>query len=127
MKERERGRLRNDHMKAYWEKEMEAIREVVLSGENILSSHIINQMNKRNISVQEVAATLLNGKIVEGYDIGDYSGYRNPNIFRTVVCELRENYYVIVGLALSYSGSTIKIENFNSVYSRNNLQKRFNA
>ncbi|MGN7403065.1 DUF4258 domain-containing protein [Cytobacillus praedii] len=127
MKKREKGKLRNDHMKPYWEKEMEAIRKVVLSGENILSSHILDQMKKRNISVQEVAATLLNGKIVEGYDIGDYFGYRNPDIFRTVACELSEYYFIIVGLAISYSGSAVKIENLNTVYSRSNLQKRFYA
>ncbi|MED3554271.1 DUF4258 domain-containing protein [Cytobacillus praedii] len=127
MKKRGKGKLRNDHMKPYWEKEMEAIREVVLSGENILSFHILDQMKKRNISVQEVAATLLNGKIVEGFDIGDYSAYRNPDIFRTVAYELRENYFIIVGLAISYSGSTIKVENLNTVYSRDKLQKRFYA
>lgn len=127
MKKREKGKLRNDHMKPYWEKEMEAIRKVVLSGENILSSHILDQMKKRNISVQEVAATLLNGKIVEGYDIGNYFGYRNPDIFRTVAYELSENYFIIVGLAISNSGSAVKIENLNTVYSRSNLQKRFYA
>lgn len=110
-----------------WQTEMNAIKNAVLNGENILSTHILEQMNERNISIQEVAATLLNGKIVEGYDIGDYPRYRNPDILRTVVYELRDNYFIVVGVAISYSGSTVTVKNLNTVYSRNSLNKRYYA
>ncbi|MED3576108.1 hypothetical protein [Cytobacillus praedii] len=44
--------------------------------------HVSIFLIKCNVIVQEVAAMLLNLKIVDGFDIVDYSGYRNPDILK---------------------------------------------
>ncbi|WP_066297836.1 DUF4258 domain-containing protein [Bacillus sp. FJAT-29937] len=126
MRKQKKKALFNNHMQSDWDKEMQAIRHAVLSGENILTTHILEQMEIRKISVQEVAAALLNGKVVEGYDIGNYPGYRNPDLKRTVAFE-NSNGILVVGVNLYYNGSTPMIRSLATVFREDKMKNRFLA
>jgi hypothetical protein len=117
-------KLQNKHMQEEWDREMDAIRQVVLSGQNVLSKHILEQMNTRGIKVQEVAAALLNGEIIEGFDVGQYSNYRNSDPFRTVVYSRDGKNYLVIGVALGYQGAEVTIKNLTTVYMERNIQTR---
>ena len=111
-------RKNSRHMEVHWEEEMKVIRECVNEGD-VLSNHILNQMQERDISVSDLALVLLTGKVIEGFDTGMYPGYRNPQMIRNVVGKDTRGRYINVGVAISNKLQSISVELLTTVYELN--------
>lgn len=94
-----------DHMKEYWEKEMKVIKQSVSDSDKIkFSSHSLDvRMIERGIDFIDIAYGLLTGSIVEGYDIGRYPRYRNPDPLRTIIGQDSNGEPITIGVALKNS------------------------
>ncbi|MDQ0255475.1 hypothetical protein J2S74_002857 [Evansella vedderi] len=92
-------------MKDYWSDELQDMRSKVQSGEIKLGEHVDVRMAKRGIDILDVATAILTGSIVEGFDIGQYPKYRNPDPFRTICGQDLKGSYITVGVAIKSDGS----------------------
>lgn len=108
-------RKNSRHMENEWDAEMLVIRECVNEGD-VLSQHILNQMHERGISIADLAFTLLSGSIIEGFDVAQYPGYRNPQMIRNVVGRDTKGRYINVGVAISNNLQSISVDVLTTVY-----------
>lgn len=92
-----------EHFKDEWFHEIRLMREAMMSGkqENFdISYHaFIERMAERDISITEIAEVIMTGEIIEGFDIGQYPNYRNPDVLRTIVGETSSGKLLSVGVA----------------------------
>lgn len=110
-------RINSRHMEAYWPEEMSVIRECIHE-DNVLGTHILEQMNDRDISVHDVAVVLMTGHIIEGFDVGKYPNYRNPDMIRNVVGKDTIGRWINIGVAISIDNRThaVKVDKLTTVY-----------
>lgn len=93
------GNEEMDHMKKHWKIEEQRIRQAARMQKVRLSYHVDQRMNERDFTEYDLMIILLTGKIVEGYDIGQYPNYRNPDPLRIFVGE-NEGKKIAVGIAI---------------------------
>lgn len=96
-----------DHFKSEWDIEMTEIRKTVHSNEGIaFSNHVTKErMSEREVNMIDIAYSFMTGQIYEGYDIGQYPKYRNPDPLRTIVGKDSNGEYLTVGVALKSDGT----------------------
>jgi predicted RNA-binding protein with EMAP domain len=104
------------HMLGEWDRELQAIRQSVLEGDNILSKHTLKRLEERRINIADLARVILTGEIVEAYDIGDYPGYRNNDLLRNVIGKDKEGNWMKVGVSIKYVGSEVIVENITTCF-----------
>jgi hypothetical protein len=101
-----KGEKEMDHMKSYWTEEMLIIQQTVSKPDTIeFSNHLVqDRMVEREVSLADIGFAFLTGQIYEGYDIGQYPKYRNPDPLRTVCGTDSHGQLITVGVALKSSG-----------------------
>lgn len=93
------------HLKEQWPEEIADMRIAISDGRMDLGKHVLyERMVERGISISDIAAAIITGKIVEGYDIGQYPGYRNPDPLRTIVGRDYQEDIITVGVAIKKDG-----------------------
>lgn len=102
-------------MEVYWAEEMDVIRACINEG-NVLGYHILEQMAERDISVADLARVILTGNIMEGFDVGKYPNYRNPQMIRNVVGTDEKGRLINVGVAISNNKDSITVDVLTTVY-----------
>lgn len=108
MKRKRRRDQINKHMQEYWEWELPQIQACIRESD-VLSEHILKRMQERNISVLDLAAALMNGQIIEGFDTGDYPKYRNPDPIRNLKGYDTNGRELIIGVAIGFFKETNKL------------------
>ena len=108
-------RKNSKHMEVHWPKEMKVIQASITTG-NILGQHILQQMEERDISVKDLATAIMTGKIIEGFDVGLYPNYRNPQMIRNVVGTDTLGRLLNVGVAISNNKDSITVNVLTTVY-----------
>ncbi|WP_051889577.1 DUF4258 domain-containing protein [Lysinibacillus sphaericus] len=105
----------NKHMQSEWDKELEEIKKCVKQG-NVLSSHILDRLEERGISIMDLVAAILQGEIVEGYDVAQYPNYRNPNMIRNLIGMDTQGRKLKIGVAIEFNGSQLIVRNLTTVF-----------
>lgn len=120
-------KMNNNHFEEDWFHEIRLMREAIIGKGNRkfeISKHTFEErMSERDISIVEMAEVILTGEILEGYDVGQYPKYRNPDMIRNIVGETKEGKLLTVCIAFSnYDKFTIT-----TVYEgvTNRLSRRF--
>lgn len=97
--------MHNDHFEQEWFHEIRLMREAMMGKGNRkfdISKHTFEErMREREISIIEIAEVILTGEIIEGFDVGQFPNYRNPDMMRSVVGETKEGKLITVGVAFS--------------------------
>lgn len=93
-----------DHLKTNWDKEIVEFRAAARSQKLQLSIHAQKRMVQRELTALDVMMVILTGRIVEGFDIGRYPHFRNPDPLRVVVSEV-DGRKIAVGVAIQSRGS----------------------
>lgn len=90
------------HLQNFWEDELRMMRKALRENYGFtVSEHFINErMSIRGISLMEIAEVILSGEILEGYDVGQYPNYRNPDPLRTIVGITSKGRTISIGLAI---------------------------
>lgn len=105
----------NKHMQSEWDKELLEIRKCVTQG-HVLSSHILDRLEERGISIMDLVAAILQGEIVEGYDVAKYPNYRNPNMIRNLIGLDTQGRKIKIGIAIEFEGSQLIVKNLTTVF-----------
>lgn len=96
--------MKNQHCKDDWDIELPIIKNSILKS-NVLSGHILKRMEKRGVSILNLATALMNSSIVEGYDIGKYPDYKNQSPIRNLLGEDDLGRPLWIGVAIDYDKS----------------------
>ena len=105
----------NQHMSHEWDMELPVIKKAVMQGD-ILSSHVLERMEQRNISILNLATAIMQSEIVEGFDIGKYPKYRNKTPRRTLMGVDDLGRTLKIGVAIDYKGNQLFVESIVTVY-----------
>lgn len=99
------------HLMSFWEDELRDLQEAVVNNKGVsLTFHFESRMVERDIEMIDVVHAIMTGKIVEGFDIGQYPNYRNPDPLRNIIGEDLKGNKVTIGVALkknSYCFTTL--------------------
>lgn len=97
--------MNNNHFEHEWFHEIRLMREALMEGGNNkfeISKHTFEErMKERDISILEIAEVILTGEIIEGFDIGKYPKFRNPDMIRNIIGETKSGKLLTVGVAFS--------------------------
>ncbi|WP_121616854.1 DUF4258 domain-containing protein [Virgibacillus halodenitrificans] len=95
----------NNHFEQEWFHEIRLMREAMIGKGNSkfeISKHTFEErMSERDISIIEMAEVILTGTIIEGFDVGKYPKYRNPDMIRNIVGETKDGKLITVCVAFS--------------------------
>lgn len=113
-----------NHMKDSWKMEMEEIKKIVSPGDaKVLTRHVFEMLEKRNMSLIDLGLVLLSGEIILGLDYHEKCNkayVKNvPGIHRLVLGKNSKQEDVIVSLEIEYKGNVPVVEKVITIYSLN--------
>lgn len=96
-----KGKLFNSrHMEKNWPEEITEIRKALKVTNKVrISVHGDERMEERNITELDIFMAIMEGQIIEGFDIGQYPGYNNSEPQRTIAAK-RNNGVIIISIGI---------------------------
>lgn len=92
-----------DHLRDFWEKEIADMRKAVQGVSGFVfdrTHHYERREEERGYTCVDVACAIFNGRIIEGYDVGRWHGYRHPDPIRVILGKDTLDQWVVVIVAI---------------------------